>query len=222
MLRACIALTVACVLSMGTACAGADRPAPRAPQGSPQPSAPSGAPPQDTPRESAPSIRERDTERDDPVSVVQQLIDDARAGRPLNLAIDREFQRRLGRAEALVWGKPPEAAAPAGNRPRLEKLLQVVSEECSPRLVAGGGYEAIAIPPPSDDLDAASAAEVNAVLDVLRASVEVVAYCEDPEGGSEIAQFAIALAASPDGGWRALGWVDFLYRERRSAYIERL
>jgi hypothetical protein len=120
---------------------------------------------------------------------------------PLDTYVDREFARRL----------------PSGRS--LEQILGGYDRErCV--LEEDGGYTAVAIPPPMDEPEE-EAARIEAIIDELQASTEVVATCTEVETYQESADepatehverrplFAISVRREGDGTFRALAWRYF-------------
>lgn len=185
-----------------------------------------GAAPESTPPTAAPSPGARGgahaaTARlpDDPVEAARALMALARSSASeIDAYVDHRFQRALSLAGT---GEPvPDEVAPTPTG--LGALLVDLPEGCVPTLTASGGYESVAIAPPTVDHTDAQAAEIDAIIDALRAGTEVVASCEvteawDDEDGRheqrvEVSVLAIAIAADDALGWRVLGWRDL--RER--------
>lgn len=94
--------------------------------------------------------------------------------------------------------------------PELRTLLGAVPSGCEPQLSEGPGYSAIAIPPPMVDDSDDEAARIEALIDELRATTEVDAYCTvvDPEDGEETLMLYTVAVRRGATGWRALAWRD--------------
>lgn len=110
-------------------------------------------------------------------------------------AIDRAFGERL----------------PSGVP--LDSLFRAPPPGCTPSYAEGPGYGAIAIPPPMVDDDAAETARIEAIIDELQASTEVVVTCaplaDDGDDASFTALYAVALRRGDDGSFLVMAWRDF-------------
>ena len=137
------------------------------------------------------------------VAMVKMLTDIARGKKPgpLSLHIDHAFGKRLSSTPGMS-----------------EVLLRAVPEGCLVELSSGGGYEAVAIPPPLIGDTDEQTAETEDIIRILRASTEVHASCkvresagawQDYRVGEEVSLFSIALMRGSDGHFRALAWRDF-------------
>jgi hypothetical protein len=87
-------------------------------------------------------------------------------------AVDWPRQALIAEATAISVGGP--GARPAGER---HGFPPRVPEGCEPGFQRGGGYEALAIPPPMDDLGPADARKVERAIDFLLEGQELFATC---------------------------------------------
>ncbi len=115
----------------------------------------------------------------------------------LEAHVDEEFAHRL----------------PSGDE--LATLFRSYPEGCTPLLEESPGYGAIAIPPPMDEPEE-EAARIEAIIEELQASTEVMASChvtEEIEGERverDVVVWAIAVRRGEDGAFRAMAWRNII------------
>jgi len=134
---------------------------------------------------------------------VETLLALARGANPgaVEAYVDRDFSERL----------------PSG-RPLEDLLRPFDPARCT--LDEGPGYDAVAIPPPMDEPED-EAARIQALIDELQASTEVMATCTEIESTQESVDepateetvsrplFALSVRRREDGSFRALAWRYF-------------
>lgn len=153
----------------------------------PSPRAPAAAAPVAAPEPATPT---------DFVRMLEAIASGARPG-SLEDHVDHGFAERLASSDELAG------------------LFRGYPEGCTPELEEGPGYGAVAIPPPMVDDDDAEARRIEAIIDELRASTEVLASCrvveriEDEDVPQQLMLFAVAVRRGEDGRLRAMAWRDF-------------
>ncbi len=130
------------------------------------------------------------------VRLLEAIASGARPG-SLEDHVDHEFEERLASGDDLAG------------------LFRGYPEGCAPELEEGPGYGSVAIPPPMVDDSDEEARRIEAIIDELRASTEVLASChvveriEDEDVPQQLMLFAIAVRRGEDGRFRAMAWRDF-------------